>query len=257
MARDAVLAERQRAGEGPGRLVRTHGWMRPAMTLGRTQPIAAQLPSAARSLSIELVRRPTGGGWLMHLPGDLAVSVAVAGPLPAGGLRRVARQLAQAIALGLSSLGRPAMVFDGGESATRREDVCFQRTDRDEVVVDRTKVAGVALCRAGRGALVQAAIPLVIAPDPIAAFERSWDPRRAEAVEICQGLDRALLSRRVEQAYAAVCGAEDLRPWSWPPDWLRRADRLRAERYPRFDESAARELTDRPEVPQRSGDRNG
>ncbi len=224
MARDETMVRRQRGGEGPVTILRVHGWNRPVLSLGRSQAIPEGLSEHAARVDVEVVRRPTGGGWLLHWPGDLAVTVAFSGPLRAGELRRCSRQLAQSIALGLSAHRRPAMVFDGGDSAKSRAEVCFERVDRDEVVVDRTKVAGVALCRYGRAALVQSAIPLTKVDDGRMSFSDRWDPLRAEAAVACAGVDRDGLLRSIVAAFAAVGSYREGRPWSWPPVWLRDAE---------------------------------
>ncbi len=231
MARDETLVRRQRSGEGPVTILRIHGWNQPVLSVGRSQPIPLELGPAAAEAGVELVRRPTGGGWLLHWPGDLAISVAFAGPLRAGELRRCSRQLAQAIALGLAAERRPAMVFEGGESATSRSDVCFQRVDRDEVVVDRTKVAGVALCRFGRTALVQSAVPLARIDDRLMAFCERWDPRRNDGVAACQGVDSDRLRHGIAAAFAAVGPYREGRPWSWPAVWLRDSEHRRETTY--------------------------
>lgn len=227
MARDETMVRRQRDGEGPVTIARVHGWYRPVLSLGRSQAIPEGLLEHATRVDVEVVRRPTGGGWLLHWPGDLAITIGYSGPLRAGELRRCSRQLAQAIALGLSAQRRLAMVFDGGESAKSRAEVCFERVDRDEVVVDRTKVAGVALCRYGRAALVQSAIPLTKVDDARMSFSDRWDPLRAAAAAACVGVDREALARSIVAALAAVGSYREGRPWSWPAVWLRDAEARR------------------------------
>jgi len=210
MAREAQLAERARAGAGPRWTLRFHGWADPVLSLGKTQDRPGDLEEAARAAGVGLVRRPTGGGWLLHLPGDLAITLVARGPLRAGELRGTARLLGEAIASALDRLGLAARaaVATVTPPGAGRADVCFQRVDREEVTAGSTKVAGVALARVGRAALVQAAIPLVPAEERLAAFEARWDPRRREAVVRTAGLDAARLAAAVEEAIARRLSAE-------------------------------------------------
>lgn len=233
MARDETLLAVLRDGEGPAsatHLFRAHGWLNPTITLGRSQPVPEALVADARAHGVEVVRRPTGGGWLLHLPGDLALTLAVLGPLGQGDLRRAARLTSQAIAIGMAGCGRPALVFTGSVMPASRADVCFMRADRDEVTVGTTKIAGVALARFGRSALVQAAIPLVAHPRELSGFAERWDPCRAPAAEVCDGLDRRVLWRAACDALVRLLEA-DARAWHWPAAALRAAEQLRGSKY--------------------------
>jgi lipoate-protein ligase A len=218
MARDEELVRRLRNGEGPPRLLRGHGWSRPVVSLGRAQEPPADLVAAAREAGVPLVRRPTGGGWLLHLPGDLSVTWAVRGPLGPGDFRQTARFVARSIAGGLERTGVAAVVFMGLAAPASRAEVCFQRTDRDEVVVDGAKVAGVALARFGRSALVQTAIPLQPAAGPLARLAEQFDPERGAAAARLARIEPAPLWRSVAAAAAALLDREP-RGWSWPSAW--------------------------------------
>jgi len=202
MAREAELAERARRGEGAAWILRIHGWADPVLTLGKTQDPPPELRAEARAAGVVLARRPTGGGWLLHLPGDLAVTLVARGPLGPGDFRGTARLVGEAIAAALARRGTAARAAPAAASppGTGRAEVCFQRVDREEVKSGSTKVAGVALARAGRAALVQAAIPLVPAGGPLSAFESRWDPRRAAAVGRTAGVG--------ERSLAAALGEE-------------------------------------------------
>ncbi len=210
MDREVGLAERARAGDGPRWILRFHGWAVPTLSLGKTQHVPRALPGDARGAGVSVVRRPTGGGWLLHVPGDLAVTLVARGPLRAGELRGTARLLGEAIAAALDRLGlaaRAAVAAASPRGAGRAE-VCFQRVDREEVSAGSTKVAGVALARVGRAALVQAAIPLVPAAGKLAGFEARWDPRRREAVIRTAGIDADLLAETIEARVAEMLPAE-------------------------------------------------
>jgi len=230
MARDESLVRYLARTGTPTIVLRGHGWLRPTVSLGRGQAPPAGLPAEAAALGVDVVRRPTGGGWLLHLPGDLAVTMALSGPLRTGDFRRAARSASQAIALGLAACGRPALVFTGLSRPAARAEVCFQRADRDEVVLGATKVAGVALARFGQAAMVQAALPLAAAPPELGGFAGRWDANRAPAAAECVGLDREALWRGTVDALARIV---DLQPhaWHWPGPALRDAEDLRVRVY--------------------------
>jgi lipoate-protein ligase A len=245
MARDESLVRYLgRAGE-PAIVLRSHGWQRPTLSLGRGQKLPEPLLAEAVLAAIDVVRRPTGGGWLLHLPGDLALTTALAGPLRSGDFRRAARMTSQSIALGLAACGRPAIVFAGLTHPASRAEVCFQRADRDEILLGPTKVAGVALARFGQCALVQAALPLVPAPPELAAFAERWDGRRGAAAAECVGIDRDTLWRGTVDALARIADVP-ARTWHWPGPALREAEALRLSVY---GDPAAR----RPKEPAVSG----
>ena len=91
MARDESLVRHLARTGTPAIVLRRHGWLRPTLSLGRGQALPEGLLEAAAALAVEVVRRPTGGGWLLHLPGDLALTTALSGPLRSGDFRRAAR----------------------------------------------------------------------------------------------------------------------------------------------------------------------
>jgi len=230
MARDESLVRHLTRAGMPAMVLRGHGWLRPTISLGRGQALPPGLLAEAAALAVDVVRRPTGGGWLLHLPGDLALTTALSGPLRAGDFRRAARSTSQAIALGLAACGRPALVFTGLSRPVSRAEVCFQRADRDEVVMGATKVAGVALARFGQAALVQAALPLAAAPPELGGFARRWDANRASAAVECVGIDREALWRGTLDALARIVDLR-VRAWHWPGPVLRDAEDLRVRVY--------------------------
>lgn len=235
MAQDEALVQTLQESSGPVLVARSHGWSRPTITLGRTQPVPGELIEQAEAHRVSLARRPTGGGWLLHLPGDLSITLAVRGPLGPGDLRAAARTAALMISGGLEAAGLPALVFTGTGQPRSRAEVCFMRADRDEVVSGETKVAGVALARFGNSALVQTAIPLVPAADPLILFAQTWDPKRQAAAEMAQGLSSETVWRGaldvLERRHAIPS-----REWTVPPEGVARAQALVAEKYrdPRY-----------------------
>lgn len=218
MARDAALARRLRSGEVGAPVVRVHGWSEAVLTLGRGQSAGEDLVGAAAEAGIALVRRPTGGGWLLHLPGDLSVTYVDPGPLGPGAFRATARVVSRAIAAGLREQGRPAEVFTGLSHAASRAEVCFERADRDEVVLGTSKAAGVALARLGRSVLVQTAIPLASAGPGLRAFAVRFDPKREPATRALSGVAAEALGESIAMALAKGAG-ESVEEFAWPSLW--------------------------------------
>ena len=219
MARDLALGRALRGEKRPAVIARIHDWAAPTLTLGRTQTPAAGLRRDADAVGVCLARRPTGGGWLLHLPGDAALTLAL-GPLSgAGAFRETARRVARAIADALGRCGIPAEVLTGRGTPSTRSEVCFNRGDRDEVAVGSTKVAGVALARLGSAVLVQTALPLRPSGGGLADFERRWDPARGAAVARLAGLDRERLREEFVEALGAGFGATP-RAGRWRAAWL-------------------------------------
>lgn len=226
MARDTVLVDVLAARRAPDGLIRSHGWRAPTLSAGRVQPLDRALLRDADAAGIDVVRRPTGGGWLLHLPGDLSITYVVAGPLRAGGLRGAAATIAEGIAAGLGATGRSGRVQQPGEGRSARASICFAQVDREEVADGEVKVAGVAVVLRKRAALVQTALPSAdAAPERVAAFERRWDPRRALAVERLRDLDHERAFDAVAERVAGEVGAEQ-RTLPWEADWDARAASL-------------------------------
>jgi lipoate-protein ligase A len=65
MARDQALLERAVRGEGP--FLRVYGWARPTLSLGYFQKLEeVAVPGAPERLGVDVVRRFTGGGAILH-----------------------------------------------------------------------------------------------------------------------------------------------------------------------------------------------
>mgnify|MGYP006293321023 CR=1 FL=1 len=223
MARDAVLLDVLAERRTPPHVVRAHGWTRPTLSVGRVQRLGIEMLADAREAGVAVVRRPTGGGWLLHLPGDLSVSYLAAGPLRSGELRGAAATIAGGLSQALVRAGRGGRVQRPEGGVGTRSPVCFARIDREEVSDDGIKVAGVAIVLRRRAALAQTALPLVPAPDPVLEdFAERWDPQRRLAVERLSGLDPGPLSVDTARAVAAAV-ERPLREPPWEAEWEERS----------------------------------
>lgn len=140
MAADEVLAAE--AIERGMPLVRLSGWLSPTVSLGAFQGVAeARALSAAAAARPALVRRPSGGGAIVHGT-DITYAIAIPGGHP---WSREAAPLYRAVhgplVTVLESFGLHARVHDkAGDdgSADSAAFFCFSRRSPGDVVVDRS-----------------------------------------------------------------------------------------------------------------------
>lgn len=166
MARDAALIAAVGAEDGPERLGRLFAWRQPALSLGRSNPDGGIDRSILAAAGIELVRRPTGGGALLHGT-DLSCSVAVRRPRGGGpDLIEAGRALAEPVRDALRMVGVAAEFRDCADcppaatAAPSALPLCFlQRTPLDLVVAGR-KLAAFALRRTGRALFLHGSVLL-------------------------------------------------------------------------------------------------
>jgi len=134
MAADEVLAaEAARQGRP---LVRFYAWSEPTFSLGGFQPIAA-LEAVADIAALPLVRRPSGGGGIVH-GSDLTYAVAVPREHPWGRRPQTLYDAVHgALVDVLAGRGLTARLHPGRESGADDEArlLCFDRRARGDVVV--------------------------------------------------------------------------------------------------------------------------
>jgi lipoate-protein ligase A len=161
--------------EGAARAVWVFEPERPALVLGSTQPDATVDAEAAARAGVEVVRRRSGGGAVLLVPGDVVwVDVIV----PAGDPRwdddvgRATWWLGEAWATALEACGvHGAAVHRGGLVRTPwSAAVCFAGLGPGEVTVDGRKVVGISQRRTRTAARFQCAV------------YRRWDPEALVAL---------------------------------------------------------------------------
>jgi lipoyl(octanoyl) transferase len=184
MAVDEALLRSRIAGTGAP-TVRFYGWRPPTVSLGYAQPLAATVDRArCDALGIALVRRPTGGGAILHEPPgrELTYSVvARTGDFPgADEVLETYRRLGEGLVAGLRRLGASAALAPlvrGRGAPLAPSAFCFVRTGAYEVAVAGRKLVGSAQ-RRQRGAFLQhGALPLDADPARLrAVFPGEADP---------------------------------------------------------------------------------
>ena len=80
MERDEELAQQVRSGRAAATL-RIYGWTRPAISLGHRQSLD-DLPAGLLTGEISVVRRPTGGGAVLHRTDEITYALALPQPTP-------------------------------------------------------------------------------------------------------------------------------------------------------------------------------
>lgn len=154
MARDDALLGLV-AAQPDAAAFRAYSWTRPTLSLGYFQTVAA-VDADPRWQAVDLVRRPTGGGAILH---DREWTYALALPADHPLARRHAslyRAVADAVAGALVDLDIPAARRGpaGPQPADPRPFLCFQDRDPADLVLGGAKVLGNAQRRRA-GALLQ------------------------------------------------------------------------------------------------------
>lgn len=147
MARDeALLAE-------AAPTVRLYGWRPAGVSLGRSQTESDVDLDAARGWGIDVVRRVTGGGAILH--NESEVTYAVVLPLDHPGLPKDITGsfafVSAGIVRALRHLGAPAEIESVPDNT--RETLCYVRKQGTNVVVNGRKISGGAQRRDGRALL--------------------------------------------------------------------------------------------------------
>ena len=169
---------------GRGRRVVVLEVDRPALVLGSTQPEAVVDGGALTSAGVELVRRRSGGGAVLLVPGDsLWVDVVLprGDPLWDDDVGRATWWLGRTWAAALGDLGLPTAVHEAGLVRTRWSPlVCFAGWGPGEVGVGGRKAVGVASRRSRPGARFQCGLGRTWDPGPLLDLLALDPPTRAE-----------------------------------------------------------------------------
>jgi len=230
MALDEALLEAVRAGQSPPTL-RFYGWSPACLSLGAFQPVQAVDAAACRELGIDLVRRPTGGGAVLH---DQEVTYSVVLPPAVAGRRPRETYLRISLALlrGLDRLGVRAGFAPAGSHRKSAGPSCFARASDFEVLVDGRKVVGSAQVWRS-GSLLQHGAVLLEADRALWA-RLMGQSDAADGLVGLRELVPGIVPERVVAELAAGFAAEfgvRLVPGHWTRAELELAERLGREKY--------------------------
>ena len=196
---EALLA---RVPEAPPTL-RFYSWAEPSLSLGYRQPAPAWR-ERAEELGLQLVRRITGGGTVLHA-GDLTYALAAPRSCPElpADLRGSCEWIREVLLSGLRSIGVRAQASPTARGAERL-DLCFAGATGLEIELDRAKWVGSAQRRTRTGYLQHGSIRLSDDSALYAALlgERLHWPRESAKLELaevrealCRAFARALGGR--------------------------------------------------------------
>jgi len=141
--------------------LRTYGWNPPAVSLGYFQNFSAFESEKIKKLGVEIVRRATGGGAILH-EDELTYSMAAdMGDMPFAETNTDAYRVFHEIIIaalagfGISASERGGMKLesDGGPA-----EYCFAKSASMDVVADGRKIAGSAQRRRGNRILMHGSI---------------------------------------------------------------------------------------------------
>lgn len=178
MAIDEVILLTQK--EQPNPTLRFYGWTQPAFSFGYFQDIAEEVDiDVCRAEGIELVKRMTGGGTVVH-GWELTYTLIL--PRDAGELNisDTYHIIGQSLVKAFQQLGIPAQCYaeclDSSESA---QNICMTNPAEHDVMSDNKKLAGISVRRSRNGIMFQGYISLDIPPSSILA-RVSKDPEVQE-----------------------------------------------------------------------------
>jgi len=142
---EAILLSRRKIGLDT---LRIYKWSPPAVSLGRGQSADTVDLEEMERAGIVLVRRPTGGGALLHL-WEITYSVVLSSdsPLVKLDVGESARTIAQGVARAVELLGATASVK--GDHSVGTDNICYMRSGSSDVMIGGRKISGSAQVRNG------------------------------------------------------------------------------------------------------------
>jgi len=163
MALDEAIADSVRSGAASPTL-RLYGWDRPSVTLGAFQRSDEINLAFCAETDVPVVRRPTGGRAILHVPEELTYSFSAPiteGPF-SGTLLESYQELSRAFAFAFRSLGLNVQTVSRKRPARSGSPLCFESPSYGELTISGCKVIGSAQRRRPGGLLQQGSIPLVL-----------------------------------------------------------------------------------------------
>lgn len=166
MAIDEAILTTQK--DHPNPTLRFYDWLNPAFSFGYFQNIASDVDvHVCREEKIELVKRMTGGGTVIH-GWDLTYSLI----LPRYSGEKSVSQMYQIIGKNLVNafvkLGIPATCYDThANQSDNPHNICLTNLVENDVLLNGKKIAGASVRRNRNGVLFQGYISLDMPPDHI------------------------------------------------------------------------------------------
>ena len=168
MAVDEAILAVQKEQANP--TLRFYGWTQPAFSFGYFQDIASEVDiDTCRADGIELVKRMTGGGTVVH-GWELTYTLV----LPRGtgeiGVSEVYQRIGQSLVKTFQRLGIPTQCYAESHDASEPgPNICLTNPAEHDVMSDNKKLAGVSVRRNRNGIMFQGYISLDMPPSAILA----------------------------------------------------------------------------------------
>ncbi len=187
MAIDEAMLLAYAAGLVPPTL-RLYQWVPPAVSLGLLQPYDAVDAQACQQLGFDIVRRPSGGGAVLHQH-EVTYSVVTDGRLcPYGGsVLATYRWLANGLVAGLKLLGIPASLPERTNASAPSAAFCFARLTGADLEVAGRKLGGSAQARRRHCLLQHGSLPLRVDDAVISQLFGEQDNRLFACLEEIAG----------------------------------------------------------------------
>ena len=136
-------------------VLRIYTWSGPSLSFGCNQRLTRAIYQRAISSGLDMVRRPSGGGAVLH---DQDLTYCLVAPDPGGSTLDVYRWAAKGVLAGFRALGIMAEVVDNSGPADAM--ACFARSTGADIAVSGRKICGSAQVRRRGWILQHGSIPL-------------------------------------------------------------------------------------------------
>ena len=163
MAIDEAILAAQKMHPNP--TLRFYDWSFPAFSFGYFQDIASEVDvDACRAAGIELVKRMTGGGTVVH-GWELTYTLILPRSTAEIGVSDVYQRIGQSLVKAFQKLGVPAECYAAcADSPQAAPNICLTNPAEHDVMSDDKKLAGVSVRRNRDGILFQGYISLDMPP---------------------------------------------------------------------------------------------
>ncbi len=165
MAVDEAILISQK--EQPNPTLRFYDWTNPAFSFGYFQDINVEVDvEACRVESIELVKRITGGGTVVH-GWDLTYTLVLPRHNAETSVSDMYKRIGSSLVNAFEKLAIPAECYAATEQSESDQNICLTNPAEYDVMCKDKKLAGVSVRRNRNGILFQGYISLDIPPVPV------------------------------------------------------------------------------------------
>lgn len=173
--------------------IRLYRWRPACLSLGFLQRLNSVAMERARSLGLDIVRRPTGGLAVLHGT-DICYSVTGKlgqGPLPQG-VSQANFVINEALRAALARLGIEAEIAVSGEQRPVNVSVCIEMASQYELTVNGKKIAGSAQLQTNGALLQHGSLAVSIDPERIAyIFGMTKEEKEEKLINKATGIEEA------------------------------------------------------------------